>query len=269
MPVLETTDLEQFAVHGWCMVRGAFSAAQAQAARAAVWRRMASKAGILEAAPSTWPASYDIEELVSEPAVIACFTERVAAAIDQLVGEDRWTGVRRWGFWPVNFYYGSGHAARWPSTGWHIDGNWFQHTLTAPQQGLLLVGIFTDVGPGGGGMVVSAGSHRRTARVLAANPGGLGHFELFDRVLADPIGGFCEITGQAGDVMLGHPWLFHTRGFKRHGEPRILSNSEVPLREAMVLDRADGDYSVLERSIRLALDEPAAGPPDDAMKCQF
>jgi hypothetical protein len=269
MMILETQDLEQFAIHGWCIVRGAFTARQAEAARAAVWRRMAHKAGILESQPSTWPPAYDIEEQLADPAVLACFTDRLAAAIEQLVGDDRWTGVRRWGFWPVNFYHGSNSADRWPATGWHIDGNWFRHTLHSPQQGLLLAGLFSDVAPGGGGMVVAAGSHRRTARVLAAHPDGVSHTELFDRVLAEPLGGFCEITGQAGDVMLGHPWLFHTRGFKRHGEPRILSNSEVPLREPMVLERAAGDYSVLEQSIRLALSEPPGPPLHDAMPCKF
>lgn len=269
MKILDVTDLEQFIAHGWCMVRGAFTARQAQAARAVVWRRMAQKIGILESQPSTWPPAYDIEEHLTDPVVIACFTDRLATAIDELVGVGRWTGDRRWGLWPVNFYYGAQRAERWPSTSWHVDGNWFRHTIDAHYQGLLLVGLFSDVAPGAGGMVVSAGSHRRTARVLAGHPQGLTHRELFDRVLAEPLDRFCEITGEAGDVMLGHPFLFHTRGFKRHGEPRILSNSEVPLRAPLVLDRPDGDYSVLEQSIRTALGEPPAPRHDDAMPCQF
>jgi len=80
---------------------------------------------------------------------------------------------------------------------------------------------------------------------------------------------FCEITGAAGDVMLGHPFLFHTRGYKRHGAPRILSNSEVPLRAPLALERADGDYSVLERSIRAALTGAPQPRRDDAMSCRF
>lgn len=269
MKILDSKDLEQFTTHGWCMVPGAFTARQAEAACEVVWRRMAHKRGIERADPRTWPPAYDIEEHLTDPEILACFTDRLAAAIEQLLGAGRWTGERRWGFWPVNFSYGSDHPEPWPATSWHVDGNWFRHTLDAPNQGLLLVGLFTDVPPGAGGMVVAGGSHRRTARVLGANPQGLTHFELFERVLAEPLDAFCEITGTAGDVMLGHPFLFHTRGYKRHGAPRILSNSEVPLRAPLVLERADGAYSVLERSIRAALTEAPQPRRDDAMSCRF
>lgn len=269
MTVLNDHDLAQFGDRGWCMVRAAFTADQAAAARAVVWRRMAEKRGLVPDDPGGWPPAYDIEEQLADPAVIGCFTDRLAAAIDQLAGAGRWTGERRWGFWPVNFSYGREDPSPWPAYGWHVDGNWFRHTVDSPRQGLLLVGLFSDVPPGSGGMVVSGGSHRRAARVLAAHPAGLDHRALFDLVLAEPIGDFHEITGGAGDVMLGHPFLFHTRGFKRHGGPRVLSNSEVPLRAPMVLDRPDGDYSVLERSIRSALAGPAGPPPPDAMRCRF
>ena len=87
-----------------------------------------------------------------------------------------------------------------PSWGWHVDGNWFRHTLDCPKQGLLVIGLFSDVEKGGGGTIVSEGSHHRTARVLARHPDGLGHRELFDIVLAKPIGNFHELTGEAGDV---------------------------------------------------------------------
>lgn len=79
------------------------------------------------------------------------------------------------------------------------------------------MGLFSDVPAGRGGTVVAQGSHRRAAQVMAANPQGLSHRELFDRVLAQPIGNFAELTGHAGDVVLCHPLLFHFRGFKLHG----------------------------------------------------
>jgi hypothetical protein len=69
--------------------------------------------------------------------------------------------------------------------------------------------------------------------------------------------------------VLAHPFLFHTRGFKRHGPPRFLSNTEAGLRAPLRLDRTDpADHSVLERSIRAAL----AGPPPvftDPVRCRF
>ncbi|MBL7500107.1 phytanoyl-CoA dioxygenase family protein [Frankia sp. CNm7] len=269
MTVLSAADVDAFVERGFCVLPGAFTAAQAAAARAVVWRRMEEKAGIRRDDPATWPDSYDIEERPTAPEVLGCFTDRLVAAIARLVGPGRWNGLRTWGFWPVNFAYGAHDPRPVPTHGWHVDGNWFRHTLDAPQQGLLLVGLFSDVEPGGGGTLVAEGSHRRAARVLAAHPAGLTHLELFDAVLAEPIGNITELTGAAGDVVLAHPFLFHTRGFKRHGRPRFISNTEAGLRVPLRLDRPDeADHSVLERSIRAAL----AGPPPvftNPLRCRF
>lgn len=269
MSVLRPADLDDFVERGYCVLNGAFTAEQAAAARADVWRRMTEKAGIRPDDPATWPAGYDIEERLPTPAVLACFPDRLVTAIEELIGPGRWRGERGWGFWPVNFSHGAGLPYGVPATGWHVDGNWFRHTLTAPQQGLLLLGLFSDIEPRGGGTMVAEGSHRRTARVLAEHPAGMSHRELFDAVLAEPIGNFREITGAAGDVVLAHPWLFHTRGYKHVGPPRFISNTEAGLWEPMRLDRRDGTlYSVLEQSVRAAL----TGPPPvfaGAMACRF
>lgn len=268
MTILSTADLESFDERGFCILPGAFSSDQAAAARACVWRRMEEKAGIHEADPNTWPPCYDIEERLSVPDVLDCFTDRLVTAIEELLGPGRWRGDRSWGFWPVNFAYGATEPYQIPAEGWHIDGNWFHHTLDAPYQGLLLIGLFSDIGPTGGGTIVSEGSHRRTARILADHPTGLGHRELFDAVLAEPIGNFRVLTGAAGDVILGHPFLFHTRGFKHTGPPRFISNTEAGLHAPMNLTDHPDFHSVLEQSIIHALIEP---PPsfNEAQLCRF
>ena len=269
MAVLSQSQIDSFVERGFCMLEGAFGPVQAAAAQDCVWQRMKEKRGIDRDDPTTWPPAYDIEEHLEAPAVLDCFTDRLARAIEELVGPGRWAGRRRWGLWPVNFHHGAGVPYRIPDAGWHIDGNWFRHTLDCPKQGLLVVGLFSDVPTRGGGTIVAAGSHRRTARVLAGNPAGLAHRELFDRVLAEPIGDFCELTGAAGDVALCHPFLFHTRGFKHRGAPRILSNTEASLLAPLQLERdGQADYSVLEQSIRAALREPLPAYAQ-AMQCRF
>lgn len=269
MNPLAASDFEQFIERGWCLVPGAFTETQARAAQDVVWQRMWEKRGISRTDPATWPPAYDVEQsLDAAPQIIDCFTAAVGDAIEQIVGAGRWCGVRRWGFWPVSFSYAKDEPQPVPAWGWHVDGNWFRHTLDCPKQGLLVIGLFTDVQPHSGGTIVAEGSHRRTARVLAQHPEGLGHRELFDLVLAQPLGNFRELTGKAGDVVLAHPFLFHTRGCKRHGPPRILSNVEAPLREPMHFDRSDAGYSVLEQSIRSALIEPET-PPAGAISCRF
>ncbi len=225
--------------------------------------------GVRREDPSTWPPAYDIEEHLEAPEVLACFTDRLAGAIEELLGPGRWIGARRWGLWPVNFHHGADEPYRIPDSGWHVDGNWFRHTLDCPRQGLLVIGLFSDIEPLGGGTIVARGSHRRTAHVLAQNPQGLAHRELFDRVLVEPLGDFLELTGAAGDVVLAHPFLCHTRGYKHRGQPRFISNTEASLTAPLVLERPDpSEYSILERSIRGALKNPLP-TPQQPMQCRF
>ena len=69
----------------------------------------------------------------------------------------------------------------------------------------------------------------------------------------------------AGDVVLAHPFLFHSRGMKHVGPPRIISNTEASLRQPMQLTRPDpADHSILEQSIIAALQQPppASGSAD-------
>jgi hypothetical protein len=230
---------------------------------------MEEKAGIRETDPSTWPAHYDIEEHLTDPEVLACFTDRLAAAVEQLLGAGRWCGRRKWGFWPVNFSYCADLPYDYPVTHWHIDGNYFRHTIDCAKQGLLLIGLFTDIKPRWGGTILALGSHKQTARVLARHPEGIAHLDLFRDVLSDPIGNFHEVTGEVGDVALAHPFLFHTKGWKPEGPPRIISNTEAALRQPMNFQRArDEDYSVLEQSIRQALYEHPL-PVEGGRLCRF
>ena len=266
---LSTDQLEAFLENGWCVLRGAFASDQAARACACVWARMEQKAGIVRHDRRTWPEFFDIEEHLGQPEVLECFTDRVAGAVVDLLGEGHWVEERRWGFWPVNFSVGAGQPYDIPDWGWHIDGNWFRHRLDCPQQGLLLIGLFTDVDPRGGGTILAGGSHKATARVLARHPQGLTHLELFAEALAEPLGNFHEVTGAAGDVVLAHPFLFHTRGMKHCGPPRIISNTEAPLRQPLRLDGGALDgFSILERSIAQALQE-SPSPPRDAKICRF
>jgi hypothetical protein len=266
--VLGPEEIESFVELGFCMVRQAFTAEQASRARRVLWTRMEEKAGIFESRPETWPDVYDIEEQLKAPEVLECFSDRLAKAIDELVGHARWSGDRRWGFWPVNFASCRRLPYDFPSWGWHIDGNWFLHTLNSPNQGLLVVGLFTDIEPRWGGTIVALGSHKRTARVLARHPEGLHHRDVFAAVLEEPLGNFHELTGKAGDAALCHPFLFHTRGMKHGGPPRIISNTEAPLRAPMNIAAPAESRSVLEWSIRKALDEPPRTPAG-AKLCRF
>ena len=266
--VLSRDELEQFIECGHCRVDGAFTTAAAELACSRIWERMEEKRGVRRDDPQTWPELCDIEEQVHAPEVLACFTDRLAGAIEQLLGPGRWTGRRTWGFWPVNFGWRRNQRYHIATEGWHVDGNWFTHTLDCPRQGLLVIGLFTDIGQRGGGTILAEGSHRRTARVLASHPEGLHHRRLFELVLAEPLGSFHEVTGAAGDVVLAHPFLFHNRGVKHAGPPRIISNTEAPLHEPIAWRRPPAERSPLEESIARALAETDPVPVG-ALQCRF
>ena len=108
--ILTPEQIEQFVELGYCKVSEAFTARQAAAACRCVWRRMEQKAGILASDPETWPSDYDIEEHLDDPAIIACYTDRLSSAVEELLGPGRWRGERTWGLWPVNFSFGQNRA---------------------------------------------------------------------------------------------------------------------------------------------------------------
>ncbi len=156
----------------------------------------------------------------------------------------------------------------YPSSGWHIDGNWFRHTIDCAKQGLLIIGLFTDIRLRWGGTILAGGSHKLAARVLAKHPDGISHTDLFAEALREPLGNFHEITGNAGDVVLCHPFLFHSRGYKHGGPPQIISNTEAGLREPLNLRRSNfADYSPLERSIVQALAQQPEVPQNARICC--
>jgi hypothetical protein len=65
-------------------------------------------------------------------------------------------------------------------------------------------------------------------------------------------------TGEAGTVYLCHPFLVHAAQPHRGTRPKFMAQPELPLPTPLVLDRSDGDYSMVETAIRRALGEGLA-----------
>lgn len=202
--VLSAAQVDGFIARGWTRLEEAFPRAAALAVQDYLWERVAER-GPRRADPATWSEPMvHIKESYREDVFTACATERLAGAIEDLVGRGRWAQRDRpaaWGWWPVNFALGADRPWDVPTGGWHWDGQHFRHFVDAPDQGLLLLCVFSDVRPQGGGTLVAEGSHQVVADFLRGHPEGLG--------LAEAI----QLCNRR------HPWLTDLTGARGPVDP--------------------------------------------------
>jgi hypothetical protein len=250
--MLSNEQLEQFYRRGHIILRDCFDRNIAQQMTDQAFVRL----GYEKDDPATW-----VEKRVHMPALnhvpVREFSPRAFEAICQLVGgierieEPRWSD----GF-ICNFGIGADRPWEAPSAnikGWHKDGDFFRHFLDSPEQALLVIVVWTDIEPKGGGTFIACDSVPVLARFLAERPegvlpGGYGFQELIQECRD-----FEEITGRAGDVVLLHPFVLHTVSQNHNGTARMITNPPVHFKEPMNFHRADGNYSPIERSILQAL----------------
>lgn len=286
--VLTEAQVEQFIEEGYTRLEEAFPRQQALLAQSFLWERLAEQ-GIRRDDRATWKEPMvRIRETYEDPVFQACATPRLISAIEDLVGHGRYAEARqktRWGWWPVNFSLGSQEPWNVPTTGWHWDGSHFRHFVDSPDQGLLLLCLFSEVQSHGGATTVATGSHKIVARLLSQYPEGIEHRPAIeqgnrthpwlrkltgqdDLPVEKRIKFFMETpytdednvtlrvieaTGSPGDVFLCHPFLYHSSAQNHSGIPRFMCNRTTPLTERMQMQRSDGNYSPLELSIRQAL----------------
>jgi hypothetical protein len=139
--------------------------------------------------------------------------------------------------------------------GWHKDGDWFRHFLDSPEQALLVIVFWGDVGETQGPTHVAVDSIAPIARHLAEHPEGLDPAEL-KPVVAEVLPRCSDhraLTGRRGDIVFAHPFVLHRASVNATDGLRLISNSSVMLREPMRFDRPDGAHSAVERSILDAL----------------
>ncbi len=195
--VLSEADVVHFQERGYVRVEEAFSPALALRAQEDLWGPLAER-GVQKNVLATWTKPMvSIQETFDTPAFRACKTQRLKDAVEDLVGEGRWRTRDTqdgWGWWPVNFALGADRPWDVPENGWHWDGQHFRHYVSAPDQGLLLLCIFSDIQSHGGATVIAEGSHRIVARFLSHQTEGV---ELVEGIRA------CIAT---------HPWLSDLTG---------------------------------------------------------
>jgi len=124
-----------------------------------------------------------------------------------------------------------------------------RHFLDSPEQALLTIVLWTDMRHQGGGTYVSPDSVRVVARYLAEHPEGI-PFDAWDVApLISQCHEFEELTGDAGDFIILHPFILHASSQNVLGVPRLITNPPVMLKDPMNFNRpSPDDFSPLERA---------------------
>ncbi|MEV6772689.1 phytanoyl-CoA dioxygenase [Nocardia sp. NPDC051030] len=255
--MLTDAQIDSFITDGFVRVEGAFPREVAEAGREILWREIDCDPDD----PSTWTqpvirypgsAAEPFDRAVNAPALLEAY--------DQLVGPGRWLPRNSLGTFPIRFP----SPASPGDDGWHIDASfegeypddYFRWRVNVSSKGraLLMLFLFSDIGPEDAPTRIRVGSHLRLPKVL--EPLGDSGAEL-----AELIGFFGSTedlpqalaTGRAGDVYLCHPFLVHAAQPHHGRTPRFLAQPPLLPREPFALERADGAYSPVELAIREGL----------------
>ncbi|NEX47198.1 phytanoyl-CoA dioxygenase family protein [Pseudotabrizicola algicola] len=236
---LTSGQVREFIDDGFIRIDEAFPAELAEQCRDELW----SAIGLSPDRPQDWTQPVIRVASMASPAFLqAANTPRLHRAYDQLVGAGRWIAPQGLGTFPIRF-----PSADAPGDdGWHVDVSFgdspdfmeWRANVKSSQRALLMLFLFSDVGPDDAPTRIRKGSHRTIARELL--PFGEGGASL--RQLS--AGGYASTadcpevlaTGAAGTVYLCHPFLVHAAQPHRGTRPRFMA--QPPLRPKAEFDPA-------------------------------
>jgi len=236
--MLTTEQRQAFDEQGFVHICGAFSRAEAEAMEDQMWTVLKQKYGSLRTDPATWPATFvsGLQPFKKLPVFAAIGSQTTLEAITDLLGEGRWKYPKDWGQFLVTFPT----QAPWTVPNhWHID---FSFQMPPDDlSGLLVFSFLADVAPEGGGPAVLNGSHHlmrcfverqppetfTTAKrgrkaflrsdpwleELSADkkdPDRVARFMATEHIIDGISVKVSELSGKAGDIVIGHPWLLHS-----------------------------------------------------------
>jgi hypothetical protein len=255
---LTDADVAQFVTSGAVALREAFPRELADECRSILWH----ETGCDEHDASTWTRPViRLDARADPPFRAAANTPRLVAAYDQLAGVGRWSPLAGLGTFPIRF-----PSAEDPSdAGWHIeatgtgaDGRMVVDPASR-ERVLLLLFLFSDVGPDDAPTRVRLGSHMPAARELRRRDDPVDFIDVAAK-LAEQTAALPQAlaTGSAGDVWLCHPYVVHAAQPHRGREVRFMAQPPLPGTAPLDPSRPAGERSPVEQAIHRAL---AAWPP--------
>jgi hypothetical protein len=246
---LTARQVQDFIDTGFVKIENAFSPDLARQCRDELWREM----GLSPDEPEGWKEPVVRVGFMSTPVFIeAANTPVLHRAYDQLTGEGRWLAPMGLGTFPMRFPSPDAPG----DDGWHVDVSFgdspdfmeWRANVKSSGRALLMLFLFSDVGPDDAPTRIRKGSHLTIAREL------LPHGERGATLRQLSANGYastedCEVelaTGAAGTVYLCHPFLVHAAQPHRGREPRFLA--QPPL-----LPKAEFDPALPPSPVQIAI----------------
>ncbi len=250
--MLSPEQRDEFESRGFLRIRGAFSRAEAALMADRLWSALGQKYDVCRGDRATWngPVSVGLQRLRTASVFDPIGGPATLAAIDDLIGKGRWEPPKHWGQFLVSF---PGDEGTWtvPTRVWHTD---FPYHLPPDRVvGALILSFLNQVPPRTGATVVVSGSHRVIRRFIAARPklarakmkvartalmasdpwlkalaslredeDRVRRFMETEHSIADVPVRVAELTGEPGDVIIGHPWLLHAGSSNCGDGPRFM-----------------------------------------------
>lgn len=273
---LSPDDARHFVEKGYVVVHEAFSRTFADAVCQGAWDEMHREHGVDEHDPDTWanpfksrrgmlgyirtkgtdrrlPLKTDAPRAFQGQVDAIGGAERLPAGGESLAWRDAAIGN-------LGVPGGPGWEPPGPrQPGWHKDGWHFRHFLNSAEQGLVTVPIYSDIRPRSGGTFIATDSIRPVAELLARHPAGLhpdsvqGGGYLIPGLIGQ-CSQFEELTGQAGDMILLHPYMLHRVSVNPSRRPRFIANMALVLAQPMRFHRPPEEtYSLAELAVLRAL----------------
>ncbi|TVY82240.1 hypothetical protein LSUE1_G002107 [Lachnellula suecica] len=243
-----------FMEHGYIKIPRCFSRTQAEDFTSNLWTRL----GMSPTDKSTWTTERTNMPWHSHVSVQEFAPRAWGAMCELLGGQER---IEKGG-WSDGFIVNLGREADEGKViregtergedlraldGWHSDGESVNpFNIDSPEQALLVIPLWSDISPGGGGTAIASDSIKHIAHHLYSHPEGLAPWM---RPLTDPTedrafwtnlahdtskissSSIIEATGEVGDVYLLHPLMLHSASRNLLRVPRVITNP--PKLEAM------------------------------------
>ncbi|KAK3207637.1 hypothetical protein GRF29_103g1673197 [Pseudopithomyces chartarum] len=175
---LPDSQIEHFLEHGWIKLTGCFSREQAAELQKDLWTRL----GMDPEDMGTWDTKNEsgrVNMPIHKYFPVTDIAPKAWSAICQLLGGEHRVNdsASSWkDSFIVNLGTPSTHHHPVPPqslSNWHVDGDFFVHYLDSPEQALLVIPLWTDIVPSGGGTIICPPGIPHIAQHLYAHPEGV------------------------------------------------------------------------------------------------